>query len=252
MALPSKLLYNKVALITGSNRGIGRAILETFAQNGANILACARTKNDAFERYTSEMSQKYEVEIKPLYFDLAKESEIKDACKVLISQKEKINILVNNAGMAYGNFFQMTSIDKVREIFEVNFFSQLLVTQQLVKLIKRQGKGSIINISSISGIDAEVGYIAYGSSKAALIYATKVLAQEFAAIDIRVNTIAPGLTDTEMADQMEHKARENMVRSSAMHRLATPREIANTALYLASDLSEFVNGQVIRVDGGMK
>lgn len=252
MVLASKLLDNKVALITGANRGIGKAILELFAQHGANIWACARKKDLEFERYLFEIGQENNVKVKPLYFDLKIESEIKAALKPLILEKEKLNILVNNAGIAHGSFFQMTSIEKIKEIFEVNYFSQLLVTQQLIKLIKRQGKGSIINISSIAGIDAEAGFIAYGSSKAALIYATKVLAIELAVDNIRVNAIAPGLTDTDMAQQMEHKAKENMVQSSAMHRLAMPNEIADTALYLASNLSEFVNGQVIRVDGGMQ
>ena len=249
--LHSKLLENKVALITGANRGIGKAILETFAQHGAHIWACAREKNTKFEMFLSEISHKYKVSVKPLYFDLKVETEIKEAFKPLISQKEKLDILVNNAGVLHGSFFQMTSLSKIREIFEVNFFSQLLVTQQLIRLIKRQGKGSIINVSSISGLDADVGFVAYGSSKAALIFATKTLALELATLNIRVNSVAPGLTNTDMSRLIEQKAKENMIKRNAMQRMAYPQEIANSIVYLASDLSEFVNGQVIRIDGGI-
>ncbi|MEO8173148.1 MAG: SDR family oxidoreductase, partial [Sediminibacterium sp.] len=157
---------------------------------------------------------------------------------------------VNNAGVAHGGFFHMTPMHKIREVFEINFFSQVLVTQYITKIMLKQKSGSIINLSSIAGIDAHPGYIAYGSSKAALIYATKNMAKELASSNIRVNAVAPGLTETEMANQMEAKARENMIKHSAMNRLATPQEIANTVLFLASSQSEFITGQVIRVDGG--
>jgi 3-oxoacyl-[acyl-carrier protein] reductase len=252
MALPSRLLENKTALVTGSNRGIGKAIVEVFAAQGANIWACARKQTPEFDAFMEKTSQFYQVTIKPIYFDLINEEELKQALKPLIINREKLDILVNNAGIAHGGFFQMTSLAKIKEVFEINFFSQLLLIQQLGKLMKRQGAGSIINIASIAGLDAEPGFVAYGTSKAALIYATKTLALEMANDHIRVNAIAPGLTDTEMAQQMEHKAKENMVGRSSNHRMATPYEIAQTALYLASDMSAFVNGQVMRVDGGMK
>jgi 3-oxoacyl-[acyl-carrier protein] reductase len=246
----SDLLKGKVALITGCNRGIGKAIMETFAQNGADIWACARKQTNEFDGLLQELRTKYNNRITPLYFDLADESAIKEALNPLLVAKEKIDILVNNAGVAHGSFFQMTSISKIKEVFEINFFSQLLVTQIVAKLMMKQKSGSIINLASIAGMDGNPGYVSYGSGKAALIYATKSIAKEFAANNVRVNAIAPGLTETAMADQMEEKAKALMINSSAMNRLAQPQEIANTALFLASDLSQFITGQVIRVDGG--
>lgn len=246
----SNLLKGKVALITGCNRGIGKAIMETFAQNGADVWACARKQTDEFEQLLEGLRTKYHVRVTALYFDLADESAIKEALNPLLLAKERIDILVNNAGVAHGSFFQMTSLSKIKEVFEINFFSQLLVTQILAKLMMKQKSGSIINLASIAGIDGNPGYVSYGSSKAALIYATKSIAKELATNNVRVNAIAPGLTETGMADQMEEKAKTLMINNSAMNRLAQPQEIANTALFLASDLSQFITGQVIRVDGG--
>ena len=247
----SKLLANKTAFITGANRGIGKEIVEFFSLHGASIYACARRETEDFKEFLKNTALIYDVDIQPIYFDLTNESEIKEQLKRIVAEKPKIDILVNNAGIAHGGLLQMTSIEVMREVFEINFFSQALITQNISRLMMRNKNGSIINIASVAGIDPYSGYSAYGSSKAALIYFTKTLSKELASYNIRVNAIAPGLTDTHMAVQMEDKAKEIMVSNSAMNRLATPKEIANTALYLASDLSSFVNGQVLRVDGGM-
>jgi 3-oxoacyl-[acyl-carrier protein] reductase len=247
----SRLLQNKVALITGSNRGIGKAILETYACNGATIWACARKESEEFNHYLSDLSLKFNVIIKPLYFDLINEAEIKEIFNSNHLLKERIDILVNNAGIAFGGLFQMTSVRQLKNVFEVNFFSQVLITQYVSKIMIRQGSGSIINMSSVVGLDPDPGYLAYGSSKAALIYMTKVIAKELASKNIRINAIAPGLTETDMASQMEEKAKRTLIESSSMNRMASPTEIADAALFLASDMSSFITGQVIRVDGGM-
>lgn len=251
MILSSNLLINKTALITGCNRGIGKTIVEIFAMNGATILACARKETPEFQDFISNISIKYGVDVRALYFELTNENEIKESLKILVSEKCKIDILVNNAGVAHGGFLQMTSIKAIREVFEINFFSQLLIIQYISKLMMRQKNGSIVNLASVAGLDSYPGYSAYGSSKAAFIYATKTLAKELAPYNIRINAIAPSLTATDMATQMSKKAKDILVGDSAMQRLAKPEEIANMALFLASDLSSFVNGQVLRVDGGM-
>jgi len=251
MMLSSKLLKGKVALITGCNRGIGKAIVEKFAMSGADIYACARKETPELNIFLDEVSKKYNVDVERIYFDLTDENQIKESLKILLTEKRKIDILVNNAGIAHGGLLQMTSLSKMKEVFEVNFFSQILIIQMISKLMMRQKEGSIINLASVAGIDSFAGYSAYGSSKAALIYTTKTLSKELAPYNIRINAIAPGLTETDMAVQMEKKAKEIMVGDSAMNRLAKPEEIANMALFLASDLSSFVNGQVLRVDGGM-
>lgn len=247
----SNLLKDKVALVTGCNRGIGKAILETFAQNGAGVWACARKETAGFTSFMEALRSKYNAKISPLYFDLSDEASVKEQLTPLVINKEKIDVLVNNAGIAHGNFFQMTPLHTIKEVFEINFFSQLLVTQLIARIMLKQKSGSIINMVSVAGIDGDAGYAAYGSSKAALLFATKTLSKEYASYQVRVNAIAPALTDTDMAGLMEEKAKAHAIDSSAMNRMATPQEIADTALFLASDLSSFITGQVIRVDGGM-
>jgi len=244
------LLKNKTAILTGCNRGIGKSILEIFAENGCNIFACSRTESDEFSSSISNLVEKYHVEITPIYFDLKHADQIKEATKKIISSKQNIDILVNNAGIASGSFFQMLSIKETKEIFEINFFSQLLFTQTIARYMSRSKNGSIINIASTAGLIGDLGTVSYGSSKAALIYATKSIATELGPMNIRVNAIAPGITKTDMFIQMDEKIVENAMDSSALKRPAEPYEIANVALFLASDLSSYLTGQVIRVDGG--
>lgn len=242
---------NKTVLITGSNRGIGNAILEKFASEGLNVIAHSRQKSDEFEIYLDKLKKKYNINVSPIYFDLTNTNEMTDAIKILFKNKIKIDILVNSAGRAHGGFFQMTPVSNIRDIFDINLFAQMELTQLILKIMTRQKSGSIINIASIAGIDLKAGNCAYGVSKAALIAWTKTLAVETAKSNIRVNAVAPGLTNTRMAEQMEDKAGKEMVAASSMNRLAHPEEIANAVLFLASDNASFINGQVIRVDGGM-
>jgi 3-oxoacyl-[acyl-carrier protein] reductase len=144
----------------------------------------------------------------------------------------------------------MTSVNTIREIFEINFFSVLEFSQAVIRLMQKKRNGSIINMASLSGLDLKSGNIAYGVSKAALIAATKTLAAELGALGIRVNAIAPGLTDTDMADLMEEQARRNMVENTSLKRLARTKEIADVAVFLASDMASFVTGHVLCADGG--
>lgn len=251
MVWKSDLLKGKTAVITGCNRGIGRAILETFAANGAHAFACVRQETANILQTARELSDQYSVEIIPVYFDLADDNQIKAGIKEVTSYKKNIDILVNNAGVAHGGLLQMTSIKTIRGVFEINYFSQLLMIQLISKLMIRQKSGSIINIASVAGIDGDAGYCAYGASKSALIFATKSLSKELAQYHIRVNGIAPGLCETDMTFLMESKARDSMISDCAMGRLGKPREIAEAVLFLASDLSSFITGQIIRVDGGI-
>jgi 3-oxoacyl-[acyl-carrier protein] reductase len=236
-----KQLQNKTAVITGCNRGIGKAILESFVSHGANVFACVRSHNADFSAFIEDLAEKHQVEIIPVYMDLSKEEEVMTAAKRIIAAKKQVDIIVNNAGLAYNALFQMSSAGRMKEVFEVNFFSPFLFTQYLVKAMVRKGTGSIINISSTAGIDAVDGKAVYGSSKAALIYFTKVIAAEMKNAGIRANAIAPGLTDTDMLQVLPEKA--------ITRKLASPSQVADLALFLASDQSSHMSGQVLQVDG---
>ena len=245
------LLKQKTAIITGCNRGVGKAILEKFAENGADIFACVRKESDEFIDVKTRLADKTGVSITPVYFDLAKSDQIKAGIKTIIASKKQIDILVNNAGVAKGSFFQMTSLQDLKEMFEINFFSQFLFTQGISRYMSRFKTGSIINMASTAGLIGDPGTTSYGSSKAALIYSTKTMATELGVMNIRVNAIAPSITKTDMFDQMDEKSRNKLIESSALKRPAQAVEVANVALFLASGLSSFITGQVLRVDGGL-
>ena len=177
---------------------------------------------------------------------------MKAAAKSILSDKAPIDIIVNNAGMlGESRLFTMLPLEDIRQEFEVNFFNPLLFTQALVKSMIRRKNGSIVNLASISGEDGVGVNLAYAASKAAVIGATKKLARELSAFGIRVNAISPGIVDTDMAAQMSDEQKSEVKDRVSMKREADPSEIANVALFLASDLSSYMTGQVVRVDGGM-
>lgn len=244
------MLKGKTAFITGTNRGLGKAFVEEFAKNGANVIAHARRETPEFVAFCKDMALRNNIMVKPVFFDMTDSLAMKNAIREITVAKISVHILVNSAGVAHGGFFQMTSMAKIREVFDVNLFAHMELTQLLLRWIVKCGHGSVINVASISGIDLKVGNCAYGVSKAALIAFTKTLAAECGPLGVRVNAICPGLTATDMGAQMEEKAGKEMIARSAMNRLGSPEEIARTAVFLASDDASFVNGQIVSVDGG--
>jgi len=245
------MLKNKVALITGSNRGLGLSILKKFSENGADIIACARNKNNEFEKLLFDISKKYQNKITPVYFDLTKENEITQGLEKINTLSNKIEIIVNNAGVNQVSLFQMTPINKIKEIFDINFFSHIALTQKLMKILIKNKKGSIINISSNAAEECDIGRAGYASSKAALIAFTKVLSKELGSFNIRVNAIAPGLTNTKMMGKdVSRKVIEEAIKRVALKRPAEPEEISDVVMFLGSDLSSYISGEVIFVTGG--
>lgn len=246
------LLKNKTVVLTGCNRGIGKAILGVFAKNGASIWACVRQLDDDFIDFTKGVEDDHEVNITPVPFDLADEGQVKEGINTIRSAKQPVDILVNNAGVIFTALFQMTPVNKMKEVFEINYFSQMLLTQSITKIMTRQKCGRIVNISSSAAIEGNEGRTAYASSKAAMIASTKVMAKELAIYNISVNAIAPGLTETDMMQGSTPKeALEYTLQRISMKRVGKPEEIANVALFLSSELSTYMTGQVLRVDGGM-
>lgn len=246
------LLQGKNAVVTGCNRGIGHAVAEAFAREGANVWVHARTETPAFAEDMHNLSEKYGVQIRPLYFDMTDSEAMKKAVKAIASMKETVDILVNNAGMVDYGAFQMMPLSKIQSIFDVNFFALVSFTQLIVRLMCRQKCGSIVNVASIAGIDSAAGNTAYGSSKAAVIALTKTMSAELASYNIRVNAVAPGMVNTSMMEKIEKNTYDYMVSSIVMKRLGEPDEIANAISFLSSDLASYITGQVIRVDGGMR
>jgi len=246
------LLKNKTAVITGSNRGIGKEILRLFSENGANIFACTRDLTEEFNNLIKQTQKDFSNTIIPIKMDLADENSVKKASKEILSEKANIDILINNAGSIQTSLFQMTSIKKMKELFEINFFSQTILTQFIIKSMIKNKCGSIINISSNSAIDGNEGRSSYVSTKAAMISQARVLSRELGPSNIRVNTIAPGLTNTDMMIQNTTKeVIDEIALKTPLRKIAEPKDIANVALFLSSALSGHITGQTIRVDGGI-
>lgn len=243
---------NKNILLTGANRGIGMSILEKYAKNSCNIWACARSENSEFENKIKELEQRYNIWIKPVYFDLKNTDEVKRTMKNILAEKLPIDILINNAGINSYSLFQMTNIEEAREIFEINYFAPYIIMQFVLKKMMKQKSGNIINVSSIAALDAHAGDSVYGASKAALLTMSKVIACEVGRYNIRVNVVAPGPTDTDMIKKNKDKVGDSILQNSIMGRMAKKEEIADVIFYLSSEESSFINGQVIRVDGGIK
>lgn len=246
------LLENKNAIITGTNRGMGRAMVEAFAANGAGIWAHARKETPEFLDDIKQLAQNYHVEIRPIFFELTDYDAMKQNVKEIMASKISVDILINNAGITYNALFQMSTEENLRKQFEVNFFSVFLFTQYISKLMTRNKKGSIVNISSSAALDGNPGKSVYGASKAAVICMTNSIAAELGAFGIRANCIAPGITETDMLTTMPADVVKDAVETSDLRRGGKPSEIADAAVFLASDLSSYITGQVIRVDGGIK
>lgn len=245
------MLKDKTSVITGCNRGIGRAILEDFAKNGSNVFAVIRNENQAFTSFCENLEKQYQVEIQIVYADFTDEGQVKEAAKQIIKTKKPIDVLVNNIGISNaGSMLMLTRMEDIKNVFQVNYFSTILFTQLISKAMVRNKKGSIIFISSTAIYDAWSN-VEYTSSKAAIVGAVRRLAIELGAYGIRVNTVAPALTNTDMAKEMSSEDEAIAISRNIMKRKGEPEEVADVVVFLASNMSRFMTGQVLRVDGGL-
>ena len=243
------MLKDRVALVTGASRGIGRAIALKFAQEGATVYAGMRTVKPLDEE-TPE-AEKSEGHIIPIELDVCSMESIKACVAEIKHTSKKLDILVNNAGLTIIERLEMASDASRDKIYETNVFGLLHMTQTAIRLLKKSDKPIIINMSSIEGESSDVGQTLYASSKAAVSSMTKTWAKEFTPLGFRVNAIAPGNVDTDMFNVIRDGELKKAIAKIGMGKLAQPEEIANVALFLASDMASYVSGEIVSVNGGL-
>ena len=244
------LLAGKRVLITGATRGIGLAIAERFAAEGASLYLNGRDE-PRVSQLAERLSREFGVACAPLLFDVADPEAVKAAFRELFAQTKVLDVLVNNAGILDDALIGMVTPAQIERTFACNSFSVLYCSQYAARMLQRNGGGSIINLASIIGRVGNAGQAVYGGSKAAVIGMTQSLAKELATQQIRVNAIAPGFIDTDMAHSLSEDKFQQRLDSIAMGRIGSADEVAKVAFFLASELSSYVTGQVIGVDGGM-
>ena len=247
------MVSGKNIVVTGCLQGIGKETLRVLAEHGANVFACAYKQTEEFEQFCLELSEKNSVSIWPVYFDMMDNNSIKEAAKTIQSQKVEIHGLINIAGINKDAFFNMVTYQDMVDTFQVNFFSQIIFSQYIVKLMQRKKTaGSIAFTSSITAFDGNEAQMSYGASKAALIGAMKTMALELGKTGIRVNAVAPGVIKTPMTEALDQSVIDKKVKTMDMPRMGTAEEVANTFMFLMSDLSSHISGQTIRIDGGIR
>jgi 3-oxoacyl-[acyl-carrier protein] reductase len=244
------LLSGKTAIITGASKGIGKSIAEVFAGEGCRLVLLARNKA-LLEELCSGLNQKYGTGSLYREADTGKPDSMKSVFAGIYELGIFPEILVNNAGIMVDSTLQMVKPEMIEETFAVNTFGAIYCSQLALKGFLRNKKGCIINLSSIIGTQGSPGQSIYGASKAAIIGFTKSLSKELAPLNIRVNAIAPGFIDTDMTKGRNEKFYEKNLASIGMKRFGRPEDVASVALFLASDLSGYVTGQIIGVDGSM-
>lgn len=244
------LLSGKTVLITGAGRGIGRAVAERFAAEGATLFLAVRNLEQGM-LLAGELQADYGIDCHAFTCDVSDADSVKALFRELFAHSKHLDVLVNNAGVLDDALIGMVTQAQVERTFASNSFSVLYCSQYAARMMQRAGGGSIINLASIIGRVGNSGQAVYGGSKAAVIGITRSLAKELAAQQIRVNAIAPGFIDTDMAHSLPDDKFQQRLQSIAMGRIGSADEVAKVALFLASELSSYVTGQVIGVDGGM-
>lgn len=244
-------LVDKVAVVTGASRGIGLACAQQLAQAGATVVLLSRSEASLQAAEAEIRAAVPEARLQLVPCDVADPASVRDAFQAVFKAHKKLHVLVANAGVLDDALIGMVSRDQIDRTFGINTFGTLYCAQYASRLMARSGGGSIINISSIIGRTGNVGQAVYAGSKAAVIGITQSLAKELAPQNIRVNAVAPGFIDTDMARSIPPEKFAERVASIKMGRMGSAAEVAGAVTFLASELSTYVTGQVIGVDGGM-
>ncbi len=245
-----KLLENKTALITGGSRGIGRAIALEMARQGANV-AFSDLRYDEIAQKTEKELKDLGVKAKAYASDASSFSDGENLVNDVIAEFGSIDILVNNAGITRDTLMMRMTEDMWDDVIRINLKSAFNLTKAVQKYMLKQRQGSIINMSSIVGLGGNAGQANYAASKAGMIAFTKSVAQEIGARNIRVNAIAPGFIETEMTGQLSEDVKKEWAQKIPLKRAGKPEDVANMAVFLASEMSAYVTGQVFTVCGGM-
>jgi 3-oxoacyl-[acyl-carrier protein] reductase len=243
------LLDKRTAMVTGASRGIGRAISVRFAREGANIVGCDIDVGPMAE--TEALVRQTGVEFLSLQLDVSNMQQFQEAVEKAVERFGTLDILVNNAGITRDNLLIRMSEDDWNKVIAINLTGVFNGVKAAAKVMLKQRAGSIINVSSVVGLMGNAGQVNYSASKAGVLGITKSAARELAKRGVRVNAVAPGYIVTRMTEQLSDEAKNALMQQIPMQRLGQPEDVANVILFLASDLSGYVTGQVISVDGGM-
>jgi 3-oxoacyl-[acyl-carrier protein] reductase len=245
-----KLLEKKSAIITGATRGIGRGIAIEFAKHGANIAFTYSSSVDAANALEEELKA-YGVNAKGYQSNAANFDAAQELAKNVLEDFGSIDILVNNAGITKDNLLMRISEEDFDQVIEVNLKSVFNLTKAVIRPMMKQRAGSIINMSSVVGLKGNAGQTNYAASKAGIIGFSKSVALELGSRNVRSNVIAPGFIETEMTDKLDEKVVQSWRDSIPLKRGGRPEDIANACVFLASDMSSYITGQTLSVDGGM-
>lgn len=243
-------LEGKTALVTGGSRGIGRSIALTLADYGADVAITYRSSTDAANEVKEEIEAKGR-QAKAVQADAVNFDSAEEVIGAITDDWEKLDILVNNAGITKDNLILRMSEEQWDQVIDTNLKSIFNYSKAVAKPMMRNRGGSIINISSVVGLSGNAGQSNYAASKAGIIGFTKSYAKELASRNIRANVVAPGYITTEMTDELNEDVLEAIKQETPLNRAGDAEEVANTVLFLASDLSSYITGETIRVDGGM-
>jgi 3-oxoacyl-[acyl-carrier protein] reductase len=244
------LLLNKKALVTGSSRGIGRGIVEMFIKNGCEVWGlCSKPSSakDELEKLASENNTKFH----EICADVGNAEQVTSVVKAALTEAGGFDVLVNNAGITRDGLSFRMKLDDWNDVLRINLTSSFLICQIVSNDMIRRKSGSIINMSSIVGLHGQGGQVNYAASKGGLIAYSKALSKEVGSRGVRVNCIAPGFIETDMTAVLKPELQQAMIDSVPLKRAGKTEDVAGAALFLASDLSTYITGQVIGVDGGL-